>query len=106
MRHLLLVSLLVVGCGPSNDRECNSGSTDVLSDPENCGLCGNACGDHMACVQGSCIPGECQPGAMEPCYTAPPETMGVGPCAEGMHVCDETATWSRCTDVVPVAEIC
>ena len=34
MRHLLLVSLLVVGCGPSNDRECNSGSTDVLSDRE------------------------------------------------------------------------
>ena len=96
----------VSACGPSDDRECVAGVTDLETDPLNCGSCGTVCADGFSCVAFACIPGECQPGATEECYTAPMETLGVGPCAVGTRTCDATATWSQCSDVRPVAENC
>ncbi len=97
---------LSTACGPSSDRECVAGVTDIETDPFNCGSCGNACADGYSCVGGGCIPGECQPGATEECYTGPEDTLGVGPCVAGTRTCDVTATWSRCSDVYPVQEVC
>jgi hypothetical protein len=109
VRSLALLAIavpLLAACGPSDERECVAGVTDLSSDPFNCGSCGNACSDGYSCVGYACIPGECQPGAVEECYTAPMETLGVGPCKAGTRTCDATATWSKCNDVRPVAEIC
>jgi hypothetical protein len=101
-----MFALALGACGPSNDRECIAGVTDLNTDPFNCGTCGNVCADGYSCVGSACIPGECQPGTVEECYTGPIETLGVGPCAKGMRTCDATATWSRCSDVHPVQEDC
>ncbi len=97
---------LFTACGPSDDRECSVDTTDLTTDPLNCGACGNACADGFSCVQAQCIPGECQPGAVEECYTGPDATLDVGPCKAGMRTCDATATWSKCSDVHPVGEVC
>jgi len=111
LRSLALISLVAVplftgACGPSDDRECTAASTDLLTDPSNCGTCGNVCADGFSCVASACIPGSCQPGAVEECYTGLPETQDVGPCKSGMRTCDATATWSKCSDVIPVGEDC
>jgi len=103
----IAVLVLALGaCGPSDDRECTSASTDLATDPFNCGTCGNVCSDGYSCVASACIPGECQPGTTEECYTGPDDTLGVGPCVSGMRTCDATATWSQCSDVHPVQELC
>ncbi|MEO8704271.1 MAG: MopE-related protein [Kofleriaceae bacterium] len=110
MRSLLALFVMVVpvfaACSPTDDRVCTAESTDLEVDPLNCGSCGNICGQGYSCVGFACVEGACQPGAVEECYSAPMETLGVGPCVAGMRTCDEAATWSRCTDVHPVQEIC
>jgi len=103
---LLLLFPTATGCGPSNDRECVAGVTDINTDPLNCGSCGNACADGFSCVGSACIAGECQPGSSEECYTGPDDTLGVGPCKVGSRTCDATATWSVCSDVYPIQETC
>lgn len=102
----MLFSLATAACGPSSDRECLAGVTDLNTDPFNCGSCGNTCADGFSCLAGGCIPGECQPGATEECYTGPDDTLGVGPCAVGTRTCDATATWTQCSDVHPIQEDC
>ncbi|MBA2539797.1 MAG: choice-of-anchor L domain-containing protein [Deltaproteobacteria bacterium] len=102
----MVFALSVGACGPTSDRECVAGVTDLNTDPSNCGSCGNVCADGYSCVASGCIPGDCQPGTTEECYTGPDETLGVGPCVAGSRTCDPTATWSKCTDVYPVQEDC
>jgi hypothetical protein len=102
----MLFSLATAACGPTSDRECVAGVTDLNTDPFNCGSCGNACADGFSCLAGGCIPGECQPGATEECYTGPDDTLGVGPCKAGTRTCDPTATWTQCSDVHPIQEDC
>jgi hypothetical protein len=97
--------LSFAACGPGgNDGEC---TTDLASDPSNCGQCGNVCSDGYSCIDYRCIPGVCQPGVVEECYSAPMDTMGVGPCVSGMRTCQEDGQWSKCQgEVVPVSEAC
>ena len=86
---------------------CSSDPAVLAIDPANCGYCGNACGDGMACVDSQCVEGGCQPGEVGACYDGQDGTVGIGPCAKGTHTCDNTGNWSRCTgEVVPVQEAC
>ncbi len=96
----------VVACGPSDDRECN-GASDLSEDPNNCGTCGNVCTTGFSCVDYRCIEGACQPGKVEDCYTAYPETEGVGPCKGGKRTCIAGGIWGACEgEVTPVGENC
>jgi hypothetical protein len=102
---LLVVSL--AACGPERDRECSAGSTDLTADPENCGACGNVCGEGTACIDSRCLEGACQPGAVEKCYSGLEDTENVGSCVAGTRVCGKAGTWGRCEgEVTPVAENC
>lgn len=107
--RLLFVTFVVLlaACGPEGERECNSRTTDLTSDPLNCGSCGFACGDTAACIDGRCHEGLCQPGAVEDCYSGADDTKGVGPCVGGTRTCGNAGVWSRCEgEVVPVSENC
>lgn len=42
--------------------------------------------------------GGCAPGETMPCYEGPDGTLGLGTCAAGLAVCDDTGTWGPCTD--------
>lgn len=52
----------------------------------------------------------CEPGDTQPCYTGPPETRGVGACADGEQICEaagEFSGWGECVgDVTPTPEDC
>ncbi len=102
----LAVSLIGVGCGPSNgSRVCSGVDTDTNIDAENCGRCGNVCNEGYQCIHGSCLSGDCAPGDEEDCYNGQEDTEGVGPCKKGHRVCGEDGLWSRCDgEVVPVGE--
>ena len=66
-----------------------------------------ACGPSQRDPGGDDDPnGPCVPGTVETCYTGGPGTENVGPCRAGERVCQDTATFSECSDVRPVAEIC
>lgn len=102
----LAVSLIGVGCGPSNgSRVCSGVDTDINIDAENCGRCGNVCNEGYQCIHGSCLSGDCAPGDEEDCYNGQEGTEGVGPCKKGHRVCGEDGLWSRCDgEVIPVGE--
>jgi hypothetical protein len=103
----VLVFVALAACGPERDRECTAENTDLTSDPENCGSCGNVCGEGYACIDSRCLLGLCQPGTVEECYTGAEDTAGVGPCKSGVRVCGRTGAWSACEgEVTPVAENC
>ncbi len=103
----VMAFVLLAACGPERDRECTAETTDLTSDPANCGSCGNACGDGYACIDSRCLIGLCQPGTVEECYTGAEDTSGVGPCKGGTRVCGRTGAWSACEgEVTPVAENC
>ena len=106
MRLLAAFVFLAAACGPTDDRSCTLTEEQLAIDPNNCGACDNACGDGFTCVASQCVPGECAAGTVEDCYTAPGGTLGVGPCRAGTRTCDETGTFSACSDVIPVQEIC
>ncbi|MGN6104763.1 MAG: MopE-related protein [Kofleriaceae bacterium] len=102
----LVVAAMVLGCGPSNSRECSIEDADLLTDPLHCGACDNPCAANEACIEGRCVVG-CQPGEVETCYEGKPGTLGVGPCVAGMRSCDASGAWSACLgQVVPTAELC
>ncbi len=104
---LSALAVPLLACGPSNNRECTSATADLMSDPLNCGACGNICGDGFACSNFECVPGECQPGAVEECYTGIAESIGVGPCVGGTRTCEPGGTWTRCQgEITPVQENC
>lgn len=103
----VMVVLSIVACGPQRDRECTPETTDLTSDPLNCGACGNVCDADAACIDRRCQPGLCQPGAVEECYTGAAHTAGVGPCVGGTRACGESGTWSACAgEVTPASENC
>ena len=103
---LIALSFVFIGCGPSDDRECN-GSTDLSKDNNNCGTCGNVCVTGFSCVDYRCIEGACKPGKVEKCYTGFPDTEDVGPCHGGMRLCGEGGVWGACDgEITPVGENC
>ncbi len=103
----VIMFLSLAACGPDQDRECTAETTDLTTDPLNCGACGNACGEGYACIDSRCLVGLCQPGTVEECYTGAEDTAGVGPCVGGTRRCDRTGTWSACEgEVTPVTENC
>jgi hypothetical protein len=103
---LALMLTWLGACGPEEQRACNS-TSDLSSDPMNCGFCENVCAEGSACIAGRCLAGLCQPGLVEDCYTGADDTAGVGPCVGGRRTCSPTGAWSRCDgEVVPAAENC
>src|SRR5690242_6259292 len=62
-RAALLLSCMLVGCGPEmqggtggagGSTQCGGHPTDTNSDVANCGGCGQHCPAGLSCVQGSC----------------------------------------------------
>jgi len=59
-------------CGPQSTSPtnilCNGQCTDSLTDPDNCGTCGNVCASGTSCVDGQCTapPPTCTPGNVTP----------------------------------------
>jgi putative metal-binding protein len=51
---------------------------------------------------------QCTPGSIGTCYSGPPETLNVGVCKQGQHVCNPDGLgYGACTgEVTPGAEIC
>ena len=47
--------LVLAGCGPPCDTECNGDCVDLGSDPANCGGCGITCRPGVQCVYGACV---------------------------------------------------
>jgi hypothetical protein len=107
-RLAFLTAVILLGaCGPDGERACTAQTTDLTSDPLNCGSCGNVCGDGYACIDSRCLEGLCQPGAVEECYSGAEDTKGVGPCVGGQRTCGPSGVWSACEgQVIPVAENC
>jgi hypothetical protein len=102
---LCLAAFATTACGSDGRDNCDPALLE--SDPENCGVCGNVCGDGEQCVQRACVVGECAVGQTESCYTGDPETMGVGVCAPGHRTCTSAATWGMCVgEVTPGQEVC
>jgi hypothetical protein len=98
--------LALAACGPERESACGA-TTDLSSDPLNCGQCDNACAEGSACIDSRCLVGLCQPGTVEECYTGADGTVGVGPCVGGKRTCSRTGAWSACEgEVVPLAENC
>jgi hypothetical protein len=103
---LALVLASLAACGPDTERACDA-TTDLSSDPMNCGACENACAEGSACIDSRCLAGLCQPGAVEDCYTGAKDTEGVGACVGGRRTCSRTGQWSQCEgQIVPLAESC
>jgi hypothetical protein len=51
--------------------------------------------------------GTCKPGDTQACYTGPAATRHVGPCKDGVQICDATQQWGTCTgETLPVVEDC
>jgi len=76
-----LLSLAVVGCGPS-DRD-------------------------DACHGADCDSGPCRQGTTRECYTGKDETIGVGPCVVGEQKCTPAGVWGNCIgEVTPEPEYC
>lgn len=98
------VTTTVVNLGDVN-------TTNLSSDPNNCGVCGLSCGANGACVNGACEStggGVCTPGTQASCYSGPAGTMNVGACHAGVQTCSaDGASYSACVNqVTPGAEIC
>jgi hypothetical protein len=65
-------------------KEC----VDTLTDPNNCGECGNVCGPNQSCNDGVCGP-DCCPDACPGCQCgpSPSDTDGVLCCPTGFYCC-------------------
>jgi hypothetical protein len=96
-------------CGPSASHptgQCDS-TTDLLNDPNNCGVCGLKCTSSQTCNSGSCVAQSCTPGDSRACYDGADGTQGVGPCVGGMQTCGSDGYWSSCDgEVIPTGEKC
>jgi hypothetical protein len=49
-------------CNDTTRADCGSSCADLMSDPLNCGLCGNVCGMGTSCVGGACLATGCAGG--------------------------------------------
>lgn len=109
-RGYVVVFGLVIGwslsaCGPGNREDCDPAT--VMTDHDNCGVCGNVCADTESCVGGICTEAACTPGTVEECFTGPETALGVGVCVGGHRTCNSAGTWSECVgEVVPSMEVC
>lgn len=73
LRTVLVVTLLLVGCGsPLVGLECREGYTrcgdgcfDLRNDPTHCGSCGVSCGVREQCVENACVLRPVQDGGAE-----------------------------------------
>jgi len=80
---------------------CGGVCTDILSDPENCGRCGNVCPPGMICLNGAC---DCAPGTVG-CGTAP---SGGGPriCCPADATCCVSFNGNFAACCIPGATCC
>jgi len=92
---ILLVTAGALGASSCTVTERNFGNTGGGAGT---GGDGGTGGSPMACV----------PDAQEACYTGPPETLEVGLCKQGLHVCLPSGSgFGECGgEVLPIAEDC
>jgi len=112
-RGVVLCALLSLGCAqaveieppPSSQGDCDEGfidcgdaCVDPLTDPKNCGSCGNDCNEGV-CVEGACAD-ECPPGTLE-CEPGSCSDISVDPvhCGSCTNACppDQTCLNASCT---------
>ncbi len=49
------VATVDAGVADAGHDVCEAGCTDLTTDPNNCGACGNVCGDTQTCIAGACV---------------------------------------------------
>lgn len=90
---------------PSGQANCDGSCTNLQTDENNCGSCGNTCQPGLTCCNGNCSP--CANGATQPCTTSSGYSYGGtqtcsncqwGPCACGEYNCtsDQTCFGTQC----------
>ena len=88
---LASVSFVLAGCSsvivvdPCEEGElfCTDGCTEVQSDPQNCGACGEVCTSGLACVDGVCNGNACGAGLLEcngTCIDPQNDSQNCGDC--------------------------
>lgn len=82
------------------DNNCDGIINNIQATVEICDGIDNDCDGQIDNVKGTREP------LTQPCYTGSPETVGRGPCKEGLQTC-RNGKWSGCEgEVVPRPEIC
>ncbi len=101
-----------VGLCKAGTRTCNADGTalgpcegEITPTPETCSNPGDEDCDGVPNEEGpDCT---CMPGSVQTCYSAAPETIGVGPCVEGTQTCETGLGFGPCVgEVVPKPESC
>ena len=96
-----------VACCPNHTDCCWTGCTDTRNDDDNCGACGQPCGDGAVCVNRACIcldgrthcDGECRDTTSDPNYCGDCDTY----CAPG-QVCRQGRC--GCPETCPLGQLC
>ncbi len=90
---------------PPRTRLCQ-GRCVPLTDPANCGRCGNECPPATTCVNGACVGGDgtgTAPGGAPPCSCPPGETCCDGACVD---LNSDPAHCGRCDQPCPPGQTC
>jgi hypothetical protein len=96
--YVWMLALAIAGCGESNgdcpdgQSKCNDQCVDTAADPQNCGECGNTCGQDQFCHLSACVQRcdhECRTQGELRCADAPDN--GVVSC--GNHDTDVCLEW-------------
>jgi hypothetical protein len=99
------------GCCPPNPSvphqlRCGDACVDYLNDPQNCGACGNVCGDGTCCSNGSCVSlcGEGQTWCDGECVDLRDDSNSCGTCDAvcGDGTCCNQAT---CASLCPQGQV-
>lgn len=94
---------------PSDRRACGATCTDIMTDPGNCGSCGNFCRPQETCVQGHCM-GTCTDGQVncfDGCHDLLYDSENCGLCGnacQGGLVCNKSICTPPLTTVIPTYE--
>ena len=82
-------------CPEAHQTLCDGECTSYLTDPANCGGCGNVCAADQVCSDGACV---CQPGLTEcasECVDALTDPANCGACGNACSA-DETCSGGAC----------
>ena len=78
-------------------KKCSGTCVDALSDPSNCGTCGNVCGGGQRCQEGTCVGGGCTPNCADKACGSDGCGGSCGTCPAGQSCQSGTCVDGGCT---------